>query len=144
MPSTRPASGPAHPAQNNNVVRAVAAGTQIMSTFAGSGTPGYAGDGAAATNALMSPTTVAVDASGNVFFTDFTWNVVRRVDAVSRIITTYAGIGGGCCWSGDGVPATSSYLHQPYGIAIDGPGNVFIADSVSVGPAGDWNSGLAQ
>ena len=105
----------------------------IISTVAGIGTGlysgvGYSGDGGAATNAeLYWPYGVAIDGGGNVFIAD-TWN--NRIRKVSKngIITTVAGNGTGG-FSGDGGAATNAKLYQPYGVAVDGSGNVFIADN---------------
>jgi streptogramin lyase len=79
---------------------------------------------------------VAVDAKGDVFIADASNNVIRRVDAKTGIITTVAGdfaadkandgLGG---FSGDGGPATSAQLNDPQGVAVDGAGDVFIADT---------------
>jgi hypothetical protein len=77
---------------------------------------------------LMDVELFAASAHGNLFIAD-TWNNrIRRVDAVTGIITTVAGdsIQG---FSGDGGPATSASLNSPYGVALDALGNLFIADS---------------
>jgi len=112
----------------NNVIRKVdPAG--IISTFAGNGTGGYSGDGAAATDAeLYEPWGVAVDDGGNVYISDAGNNVIRKVD-VSGTITTFAGSGVGG-YSGDGGPATSAQLLNPrWGIAFNSSGSVYIADN---------------
>lgn len=99
----------------------------IISTVAGNGTGGYSGDGGPATAAQMNGiTAVAVDNAGNIYISDRGNNVVRKVDAAG-IITTVAGtsIAG---YSGDGGPATAAMLGNPAGIAVDGSGNLFIAD----------------
>lgn len=95
----------------------------------------YAGDGAAATAAgLWWPSSIAFDASGNMYISDFYNNRVRKV-STSGIITTVAGNGfisyyplhtGG--YSGDGGPATSAELNHPTSVAVDGSGNLYIAD----------------
>src|SRR6185503_9440291 len=71
------------------------------------------------------PTAIAIDSRGNLFVTDFD-NHIRRVDARTGIITTVAG-NGTQAFSGDGGPATSASI-GPSAIAIDGAGNLFIAD----------------
>jgi DNA-binding beta-propeller fold protein YncE len=91
---------------------------------------------------------VAVDANGNLYIADSANNVIRRVDAKTGIITTAAGdvaadkandgLGG---FSGDGGPATSAQLNDPQGVAVDGAGDLFIADTFNnaireVTPAG--------
>ena len=112
--------------QNNHVVRKV--GTNgIITTVAGSGKPGYSGDGGAATNAeLSAPSGVAVDASGNLFIADQNNNVIREV-ATYGIITTAVG-NGTAGYSGDGGEAPNAELSAPAGVAADASGNLFIAD----------------
>jgi trimeric autotransporter adhesin len=92
------------------------------------------GDGGSATLALFyDPWSVAVDASGNIFISDIGLNRVRRVDAVTNIITTVAGTGTPCADGttacGDGGLATNANLNSPYGIAFDPAGNLLIVDS---------------
>jgi uncharacterized protein (TIGR03437 family) len=116
----------------NHRIRKVSA-SGIITTVAGNGTGGFSGDGGPATSAeLNQPSDVAVDASGNLFIADAFNNRIRMVSA-GGIITTVAGSGNvgnvACCFSGDGGPATSAYLNYPRGIAVDGSGNLFIADS---------------
>ena len=111
---------------NNHRVRRVDAGGQI-STVAGTGTAGYAGDGGPAVSArLQNPVGVAVDAAGNLSIADTGNHRVRRVDAGGQI-QTVAGTGTGGS-EGDGGPATSAMLNSPTGVAVDAAGNLFIAD----------------
>jgi sugar lactone lactonase YvrE len=96
----------------------------IITTVAGNGSYGYSGDGGAATNASLSyPDGIAGDASSNLFIADGWNNAIRKVDA-NGIITTVAGGGSG----GDGGPATNASLCDPFDVAVDGFGNLFIAD----------------
>ncbi len=107
----------------------------IISTVAGTGSSGYTGDGGAATNAeINGPGAVAADGAGNVYIADEYQNVIRKVDD-QGIITTVIGTGyfnlsgpepGG--YSGDGGPAIDAELNVPCGLAVDGAGNLFIAD----------------
>ena len=91
---------------------------------------GFAGDGGAGNGALLnSPSGLAVDAGGNVFIADTLNNRIRRVDGFTGIITTVAGGGGNGYFCCDGGPATSAELFNPYGIAIDSTGNLYVADS---------------
>jgi len=114
---------------SNHRVRRVDGGTGLISTIAGTGTPGFSGDGAAATSAqLYYPLGVAVDGGGNVFIADTANHRIRRVDAGTGLISTIAGTGT-FGFSGDGAAATSAQLYNPYGVAVDGVGNVFIADT---------------
>ena len=115
---------------SNRVVRGVSGGN--INTFAGTGAPcspptGGCGDGGEAVSAkLTSPSAVAVDSSGNVFIADPPTQRVREVS--NGIITTFAGTGN-VGYSGDGGPATAADLSHPTGVAVDGSGNVYIADA---------------
>jgi uncharacterized protein (TIGR03437 family) len=108
----------------NNRVRMVnPAG--IIATVAGTGTQGYAGDGGPAMAALLAlPWGLAVDAAGHLFIVDS--GRIREVSA--GIITTVAG-NGTYGYSGDGGLATSASMFNPTGVAVDGSGNLLIADS---------------
>src|SRR5271170_3584114 len=112
----------------NNVVRRVDAGTNFITTVAGTGVAGYSGDGGAATSAqLFGPSGIAFDQAGNLFIADSSNNVVRRVDAESGIVTTFAGnnVAG---YSGDGGSALAAQLDYPSSVALDSSGNLYIAD----------------
>jgi uncharacterized protein (TIGR03437 family) len=107
--------------------------TQIINTFAGSGGTGlgggkFSGDGGPATSAsLDQPGSVFLDTFGNIFIADTNNGRIREVSP-GGIITTVAG--NGCCgFSGDGQQATSAALSYPQGVAVDGSGNIFIADT---------------
>ena len=132
---------------NGNMVIADYANSRIrsvdpagnISTFAGTGVPGYSGDGGQATAAQLAyPTSVAVDGSGNVIIAD-PWNHVVRVVAggpgtfygigmAAGLVYTVAG-NGGAGDSGDGGPGTAAELQFPQGVSVDGHGNLLIADS---------------
>jgi uncharacterized protein (TIGR03437 family) len=111
----------------NAKVRKVSA-SGIISTVAGSGTPGYGGDGGAAASAQLNlPIGVAVDSSGNLYIADFGNSRVREVSA-SGAITTVAGSGSNG-YSGDGGQAVKAQLNGPQGVAVDAAGDLFIADT---------------
>ena len=111
----------------NNRIRKVTASTGIISTVAGNGTAGFAGDGAAATAAsLNGPKGVAVDGAGNLYIADSNNHRVRKVTAGTGFISTVAGNGNSVA-SGDGAAATAAGMF-PYGVAVDGSGNLYIAD----------------
>lgn len=114
--------------QLNYRVRKVAADGTI-STVAGTGGPGYTGDGGPATSATLSwPEGLAVDAVGNLYIADSGWiSVVRKV-ATDGTISTVAGNASNT-FGGDGGLATSASLYSPVGIAVDATGNLYIADS---------------
>lgn len=108
---------------DNNVVRKVNASTGIITTIAGNGTAGYSGDNGPATQAQLSaPWSAAVDSLGNIYIVDHFNLRVRKVDAITGIITTIAG-SGGYSFSGDGGPAIKANLQDPVGAALDASGN---------------------
>jgi sugar lactone lactonase YvrE len=99
----------------------------IISTFAGTGTSGYSGDGGQAVNAkLNSPRGLALDLAGNLYVVDSGNSTVRKISPAG-IITTVAG-NGTAGFLGDGGAANAAELNQPYGVAVDASGNVYIAD----------------
>lgn len=111
----------------NNRIRKIDA-NGIITTVAGTGTAGYAGDGGAATSAkLNKPTDVMLDSNGNMYIADKYNHRVRKVSP-NGIITTVAGTGQGG-YNGDGISALSAQLKEPYGLALDLNGYLLIADS---------------
>src|SRR5689334_14465330 len=111
---------------NNVVVRINQNG--ILSVVAGNGILGYSGDGGPATSASLGlPYAVAVDSSGNIYISEFVNNVIRKV-TTAGIISTIAG--GGQNDPGDGGPATQAKIGTGFGIAVDGSGNVLIAEAL--------------
>ena len=103
------------------------ANAQTISTIAGNGVQGSAGDGGLATSAqLFVPASVAVDAYGNKYIAD-TWNNKIRKINKNGIISTFAGTGNNG-FSGDGGKATLAQLNGPNSVALDSKGNVFISD----------------
>jgi len=123
------------------VIAGTSAPAGTTTTIAGSGgTASYpSGDNGPATSAtLKAPTAVTVDGSGNIFIADTGNNVIRRVDAVTGVISTYAGsgTGSGSCFTnnfntdavGNGCPATQAILTAPAGVAIDTYGNLYLSD----------------
>lgn len=112
----------------NERIRKVTAGK--IQTVAGNGIQGFSGDGGPATSAELGfALSVAVDGSGNLFITDIANQRIREVASATGIIQTVAG--GGTAGLGDGGPATSATLNYPLGAAVDGSGNVFIADGLN-------------
>lgn len=119
-------------------VRKIDAKTGIISVYAGNGLGGYAGDGKAATDAMLNqPYALALDTAGDLYIADSRNNVIREVNAKTGIITTVAGSGYGasrefneaCGIRTDGVLATKSNLCQPWAVAVDPDNNLYIADS---------------
>lgn len=119
-------SGNLYVAERARVLRIDADGN--ASVVAGIGVPGFGGDGGKATDALISedPAGLAVDGLGNIYLGDTRNHRVRKIDS-SGVITTIAGNGLGG-FSGDRGPATVAQINMPNGIAIDGLGNMLIAD----------------
>ena len=108
---------------NRRVRKVSSAG--IITTIAGTGVQGFSGDGGPATNAqLLGPSGLTTDATGNLYIVDDLR--IRKIDTTG-VITTVAGNGTGG-FSGDGSQATNAQLSSPYGVAVDGSGNLFISD----------------
>src|SRR5262249_48291340 len=113
---------------NNNRIREVVKATGNIITIAGTGTAGYSGDNGPATAAqINAPWGVAVDGSGNVYFTDQGNNRVREIKT-NGVIVTIAGTGT-AGYSGDNGPGTAAMANQPTALAADSLGDVFIADA---------------
>jgi sugar lactone lactonase YvrE len=111
--------------EGNNAIRKVSGGT--ITTVAGTKTAGNEGDGGDPTKAtLTNPVGIAVDRSGNLFFSDPVHNRVREVSGGR--ISAYAGTSA-AGYNGDGHRATAALLNGPQGLAVDNSGNLYIADT---------------
>jgi sugar lactone lactonase YvrE len=100
----------------------------IISTAAGTSTPGYSGDGGPAINAeLYLAAALACDSAGNLFIAELINNRIRKIDG-NGIITTVAGTGI-AGFGGDNVYATIAELNQPDGVTVDAAGNIYISDA---------------
>lgn len=109
-----------------HVIRKVGTDGRI-STVAGSGKKGYAGDGGPATQAFLNePYEIKFDAEGTMYFVEMQNNLVRKMDQ-SGSISTVAGTGKSG-FSGDGGPAREATFNKPHSIALDGKGTLFICD----------------
>ena len=126
----------------NNRIRAINVATTTVSTLAGTGVQGATADGdLATTSALNWPTDVALDAMGNLYFTDANNHKVRALCRVSGTyfgdgmiagnLYTVAGTGTAGYPATEGVAATGSPLNSPQGLALDATGNVLIADTMN-------------
>jgi len=114
--------------RGNNRIRRVDATSGVITTVAGNGSSEFGGDGGPARDAgLNQPSGIAFDARGNLVIADRLHHRIRRVDAVTGIITTIAG-DGRWGFGGDCGPATSAQLSEPSSVALDAAGNLFIAD----------------
>jgi PKD repeat protein len=111
---------------NHKIRRVTAQG--VISTFAGTGTAGFTGDGGQATSAQLSgPFGVTVDAGGNVYIGDTGNNRIRRVTSAGTI-TTIAGTGVAANTS-DGNPASSAQINTPTGVAVGRDGSLYVAST---------------
>ena len=103
----------------NQRIRKIDPVTRRLSTIAGIGTRGYAGDGGPATDASLNmPHEIDFDANGHLYIAERDSHVIRKVDAKSGAISTFAGTGT-AGFAGDGGPASAAQLRQPHSIAID-------------------------
>ncbi len=100
----------------------------IITTAVGTGERGFAGDGGPAARALLNgPFDIGFEPGGNLYFSDTFNHRIRRVEARTGIIMTVAG-SGEAGHAGDGGPATKAAFNEPYGIAVDHAGNIYVAD----------------
>ncbi len=120
--------------RDHNRIRMVSAATGQISTIAGTGTANYTGDSGLATLAtLNTPSGLAIDGAGNIYIADTGNNVIRKIDAISHDISTFAGnvtdhVPG---YAGDGTAADSAgvLLNAPQGVTVDAAGDLYIADT---------------
>ena len=100
----------------------------IITTFAGNGTGAFAGDNGPATSASLNyPGETAMDSTGNFFIVDSANQVLRKVTPAG-IISTVAGIPGAAGIGGDGGPPTSAQFNNPFALALDPLGNLYVGD----------------
>jgi len=116
----------------NSVIREVTASNGNIITVAGTGAAGYSGDGGLATSAqLYDPYGVFVDSAENIFIADTDNCLIRKVSGgnISTVVGNPLATPAPCSYSGDGGPATSAQLDEPFGVFVDSSGNIFIADT---------------
>jgi sugar lactone lactonase YvrE len=112
----------------NQRLRKVNAADGIITTVAGNGSIGFAGDGGPAANALLAwPSGLAVDSNDNLYIADETNGRIRAIDKATGNIATKVGVGWGA-YGGDGGAATAASLGLCLGLTSDGAGNVYVAD----------------
>lgn len=117
----------ARPGDAGCQVREVVAATGIIRAFAGTGRPGSSGDGGSAASAALGTCGgIAVSSAGDVYVSDLTRSLVRKVDGSTGVITTVAG---GGTLLGPRVRGTAAQLNLPHGLAVDASGNLYIADT---------------
>ena len=125
---TRDAAGNIYIGEGNGSVIRKVNTLGVISTFAGTGTSGFSGDGGQATAAnLTGVEGMAFDASGNLIFADFANSCIRKIDG-SGIISTIAGTPGVTGYSGDGGPATAAKFDWVMNVKLDAAGNIFVSD----------------
>lgn len=101
----------------------------IVTTIAGTGTPGFSGDGGPATSAnIHFPQDVEIGPDGNLYFADTNNDRVRMIDLQTGVITTVAGTGVRG-YSGDGGSALEASLQRPFGLTFDDAGDLYISDT---------------
>jgi len=114
---------------HNHRVRKLNLVTGIITTIAGTGIPSFSGDNALATSAQLNlPTAIALDTANNLYFADTSNHRIRRINASTGIITTFAGIGTQG-FSGDQGPATAATIDSPTALALDASNNLYLADT---------------
>lgn len=113
---------------SNHRIRKITMSTGLISTIAGTGTAGYNGDGILATTAqINTPSALAFDRNGDLYFTDRSNHRVRKITTSTGIISTVAGTGT-AGYNGDGILATAAQLNGPNEVSFDASGNLYIAD----------------
>jgi DNA-binding beta-propeller fold protein YncE len=113
---------------DNQLIRRLELSTGRVTTVAGNGQRGHAGDGGAATAASLNmPHEVLFSNTGDLYIVERDGHVVRKVDMKTGIISTVAGTGEPG-FSGDGGPATQAQLRQPHSIAFDPQGRLLVCD----------------
>jgi sugar lactone lactonase YvrE len=114
---------------HNNRIRRIDAATQVVSTIAGSGGPGFTGDSNLAVTAMLAlPHGISLDPQGNVYFADTANHRIRRIDAATGNITTITGEGTQG-FGGDGGAATAASLDSPRSTVVSSTGLATIADT---------------
>ena len=109
----------------NHTIRALTTATGNVTTFAGSATSSGDSDGPGSSARFKSPQSVAVDGSGNVYVADSDNYTIRKITPAG-VVTTFAGLSGNPGFT-DGT-GSSARLLWPHGVAVDGSGNVYVAD----------------
>ena len=120
---------------SNYRIRRVDGTTKIISTYAGDGTRTVAGNVAATSSGISTPTAVTLDTNENLYIADLWSYAILCVSKATGIISTIAGAvgGGGNTATGDGGPATSATLAYPWGVTYDKYGMLWISGGMNTG-----------
>ncbi len=111
----------------NEIVRRVDAKTGVISTVAGTGKPGFSGDGGPATEAqLKQPHSIVLDQAGNIYICDIGNHRIRKVEATTGVISTFAGTGEKKP-TPDGAPLNGTPLNGPRTLDFDGRSSLYLA-----------------
>jgi sugar lactone lactonase YvrE len=114
---------------HNHRIRKLNLTTGTLTTIAGTGTPGFSGDGSAATASQLNlPTALALDTTGTLYLADTTNHRIRKISTTGIIITTIAG-DGTQSFSGDGGPAINASLDSPRNTALTSSTLVTLSDT---------------
>lgn len=114
----------------NNRIRVVDPNTQTITTYAGTGTAGYSGDGGSAGAAMINaPYSMAFAPNNSLYFADRGNHVIRAI-STTHMITTFAGTGSAGAPNGEGGPALAANIPSPFGITFDSAGNLYYSENL--------------
>ena len=115
----------------NDRIRAIDLASGVIETFAGTGEPGYAGDGGPAASAqLRKPRDIEIY-DGALYVADTDNSVIRKIDLSTGTISTVAGTGELGLELTEGKPALETVLKRPFAIEFDKDGNLYISDTIN-------------
>jgi serine/threonine protein kinase, bacterial len=120
-------AGNVYVAQNtSSLIRKINGATGATTTLAGDGTAGYVDGTTGALSQFSNPQDVAVDAAGNVYVADSGNNRIRKINQTTGVVSTLAGIA--TTASTDGATGATSSFAEPFGLTLDGDGNLYVAE----------------
>jgi DNA-binding beta-propeller fold protein YncE len=115
----------------NDAIRVIDLATGIIDGFAGTGEPGYSGDGGPAVDAqIYAPRDLEIGPDGDLYFADTSNHAVRAIDLDTQVIRTVVGTGEEGLGE-ERLLATETMLRRPFGLAFDPDGNLYVMDSVN-------------
>ena len=116
----------------SNRIRVIDTATMMITTFAGTGVEGGAGDGGPAISAQVAhPRDLEIGPDGNLYIADTDNNRIRMIDLATNVISTVVGSGDLGLDATDDMPATSMKLARPFGIEFDAAGDLYVADTIN-------------